>query len=102
MTVARLPPHCARAQGEKWVSRALSALQQMRNKQMAHRLALEEGVGADVLEIVELAALLHDIADWKYSGSEVRLGLIKFRARIVRSFSTFNHQHSTISSSDRL
>eukprot|EP01116_Phalansterium_solitarium_P011823 TRINITY_DN27628_c0_g1_i1.p2 TRINITY_DN27628_c0_g1~~TRINITY_DN27628_c0_g1_i1.p2 ORF type:complete len:224 (-),score=91.72 TRINITY_DN27628_c0_g1_i1:265-936(-) len=35
---------------------------------LAKRIAAEEGV-ADV-EVVELAALLHDVKDWKYSGSE--------------------------------
>lgn len=35
---------------------------------LAKRLAIEEGV--EHLEEVELAALLHDIDDWKYSGSE--------------------------------
>ena len=35
-------------------------------------MASEEGVasGSDAREVVELAALLHDIADWKYSGSD--------------------------------
>ncbi|KAL3159870.1 hypothetical protein ABBQ38_010270 [Trebouxia sp. C0009 RCD-2024] len=39
-----------------------------RVRKMALVLAQEEG-GAD-LEVVELAGLLHDIQDWKYSGSE--------------------------------
>jgi len=34
-------------------------------------LAAEEGVTDPAArEVVELAALLHDVADWKYSGSE--------------------------------
>ena len=35
-------------------------------------LAREElpAASADLLEIIELAALLHDIKDWKYSGSD--------------------------------
>ena len=37
---------------------------------MALRLCQDEGVSAEVQHIAELAALLHDIADWKYSGSE--------------------------------
>lgn len=39
--------------------------------QLARRLALEEG--AD-LEIVELAALTHDIADWKFHGGDESVG----------------------------
>ena len=37
---------------------------------MALRLCQDEGVSAEVRHVAELAALLHDIADWKYSGSE--------------------------------
>jgi uncharacterized protein len=35
---------------------------------LAERLAKEEGI--EDIELVLLASLLHDIADWKYSGSE--------------------------------
>ena len=45
--------------------------------QLARRLALEEG--AD-LEVVELAALLHDIADWKFSGGDETAGPAAARA----------------------
>eukprot|EP00891_Asterochloris_glomerata_P004611 jgi/Astpho2/4611/fgenesh1_pm.00067_%23_39_t len=40
-----------------------------RVRQMALLLAQEEGLPASKLEVVELAALLHDVGDWKYSGS---------------------------------
>lgn len=40
----------------------------LRVKRTALSLAIEEGI-AD-LELIVLAALLHDIKDWKYSGSE--------------------------------
>lgn len=42
-----------------------------RVRQMALRLAREEGAGAFV---TELAALLHDIADWKFSGGDHMAG----------------------------
>jgi uncharacterized protein len=35
---------------------------------LAEKIAIEEGI--ENIEIVQLGALLHDIADWKYSGSE--------------------------------
>lgn len=43
-----------------------------RVRALALSLALEEGLLADspAREVVEVAALLHDVADWKYSGSE--------------------------------
>eukprot|EP01083_Nonionella_stella_P304624 1059467_1 len=41
-----------------------------RVRTLSLELAHEEGVSGDNLEVVELAALLHDIRDWKYSGSE--------------------------------
>ena len=37
---------------------------------IAMNIAQQEKVGEEDLQIVALAALLHDIADWKYSGSE--------------------------------
>jgi uncharacterized protein len=40
-----------------------------RVRKLALSLAQEEGKDLD-LEVVELAALLHDVKDWKYSGSE--------------------------------
>ena len=45
-----------------------------RVRALALSLAAEEGLSApdERLELVELAALLHDISDWKYSGSETR------------------------------
>ncbi len=43
----------------------------MRVKKLAVRLAQQEG--ADVY-IVELAALLHDIADWKFHGGDLEVG----------------------------
>ena len=39
----------------------------MRN--LALTLAREERLPAEQLEVVQLAALLHDLHDWKYSGS---------------------------------
>ena len=39
-----------------------------RVRQNALSLALEENLPAVSLEVVELAALLHDVRDWKYSG----------------------------------
>lgn len=40
-----------------------------RVRNMALRLAEEEGGDVDV-ELIHLAALLHDVGDYKYSGSE--------------------------------
>ena len=37
---------------------------------MAKRISVEEGVVGNRLEIIQLASLLHDVGDWKYSGSE--------------------------------
>ena len=37
---------------------------------LARNIAKEENCSARDLELVSLAALLHDISDWKYSGSE--------------------------------
>ena len=37
---------------------------------LAENIAKQENCSADELELVLLSALLHDIADWKYSGSE--------------------------------
>ena len=45
--------------------------------QLAHRLAVEEG--AD-LEVVELAAITHDIADWKFHGGDDSVGPREARA----------------------
>jgi uncharacterized protein len=43
----------------------------VRVRNMAMRLAPELGItDATSLEVIELAALLHDIGDWKYTGSE--------------------------------
>ena len=43
---------------------------------MASKLAIEEGLGENFegFEIVQLASLLHDIKDFKYSGSETAAG----------------------------
>eukprot|EP00051_Salpingoeca_urceolata_P013207 m.164981 g.164981 ORF g.164981 m.164981 type:complete len:221 (+) comp17730_c0_seq1:35-697(+) len=41
-----------------------------RVRKMAKRLAAAEKLSEEECEIAELAALLHDIEDWKYSGSE--------------------------------
>ena len=42
-----------------------------RVRKLALSLAAEENVlDSDTLQVIELAALLHDIKDWKYSGSE--------------------------------
>lgn len=37
---------------------------------LAENIAKQENCSPDEVELVSLAALLHDIADWKYSGSE--------------------------------
>ena len=37
---------------------------------LAENIAKQENCTPDELELVSLSALLHDIADWKYSGSE--------------------------------
>lgn len=37
---------------------------------MAKRLAQEEGLSDEDALVAHVGALLHDIADWKYSGSE--------------------------------
>uniref|UniRef100_A0A7S0WLL8 HD domain-containing protein n=1 Tax=Pyramimonas obovata TaxID=1411642 RepID=A0A7S0WLL8_9CHLO len=41
----------------------------VRVRNLAVALAKEEGLPAERTEVVELAALLHDLHDWKYSGS---------------------------------
>ncbi|BDA45043.1 Uncharacterized protein YpgQ [Coccomyxa sp. Obi] len=41
-----------------------------RVRNLALSLADQENIGAASREIIEHAALLHDVADWKYSGSE--------------------------------
>lgn len=41
-----------------------------RVRRLAHYIAKEEGLDGENQLIVELSALLHDIKDWKYSGSE--------------------------------
>ena len=63
---------------EAWVKREMSRNDPSHDWWHVHRvrvlaltLAREEGVTEDVaLEIVEVAALLHDVKDYKYSGSE--------------------------------
>mmetsp|Transcript_13861 Transcript_13861/g.23423 ORF Transcript_13861/g.23423 Transcript_13861/m.23423 type:complete len:317 (+) Transcript_13861:334-1284(+) len=42
----------------------------VRVRNLALTLAKEEGLATETLETVQLAALLHDLHDWKYSGSE--------------------------------
>ena len=42
----------------------------MRVHKLALRLGKEEGVDADILEIIEYSSILHDVADWKYSGDD--------------------------------
>lgn len=42
-----------------------------RVRRVALRLGREEGLDEEALGRVEVAALLHDVRDWKYSGSEV-------------------------------
>ncbi|KAK9803661.1 hypothetical protein WJX72_009151 [[Myrmecia] bisecta] len=41
-----------------------------RVRKLALELAREEGLSDDQKRTVEIAALLHDVRDWKYSGSE--------------------------------
>lgn len=41
-----------------------------RVRRLAHYIAKKEGLDGENQLIVELSALLHDIKDWKYSGSE--------------------------------
>jgi uncharacterized protein len=36
----------------------------------ARALSAEEGLSAEAADLVDLAALLHDVRDWKYSGSD--------------------------------
>jgi len=40
-----------------------------RVRNLALKLAQEEGIPSESLEMVQLAALMHDLHDWKYSGS---------------------------------
>lgn len=47
---------------------------------LAQHIAKQENCSADDLELVSLAALMHDIADYKYSGSETA------GAEVARSF----------------
>ena len=37
-----------------------------RVRRMARAIAIEEGMAPEQVQVVELAALLHDVADWKY------------------------------------
>lgn len=41
-----------------------------RVRENAKRLAADEGLAPDAVALVDLAALLHDVKDWKYSGSD--------------------------------
>jgi uncharacterized protein len=41
---------------------------------MAKRIAVSEGVQGTALEVVELGALVHDIADWKFHGGDDSIG----------------------------
>jgi uncharacterized protein len=41
-----------------------------RVRRLAYKLSIDEGLNEKQRLIAELAALLHDIKDWKYSGSE--------------------------------
>lgn len=75
--IAPSPPICVLA--EEYVRAALAGNDASHDWQhiarvraLALSLALEEGLDADspAREVVEVAALLHDVADWKYSGSE--------------------------------
>ena len=75
--LAGTPPICVLA--EEYVRVALAGNDASHDWQhiarvraLALSLALEEGLSADsaAREVVEVAALLHDVADWKYSGSE--------------------------------
>ena len=60
---------CSRARGLEWQSHDWEHIARVRA--LAVSLAAEEGVTDPAArEVVELAALLHDVADWKYSGSE--------------------------------
>ena len=45
-----------------------SHIQRVRNN--ALHIAKAEGCDADVISVIELAALLHDILDWKYGGTK--------------------------------
>lgn len=60
---------CSRARGLERQSHDWEHIARVRA--LAVSLAAEEGVTDPAArEVVELAALLHDVADWKYSGSE--------------------------------
>lgn len=52
---------------------------------IALKLAIEEGISEQTqLEIIKLAALMHDLADWKYGGSENE------NAKIIQEFLSAN------------
>ena len=53
------------------------------------RLGKEEGVDAEVLEIIEYSAILHDVADWKYSGDD-NAGP-RIAAAFLHVLNTFRH-----------
>ena len=42
----------------------------MRVRIMAKKIAVEEGLAPGSIQIVELAALLHDVVDWKYHNAD--------------------------------
>jgi uncharacterized protein len=46
----------------------------LRVRAMAVRIAAAEGLGEASRALVELAALLHDVHDWKYGGSPAQCG----------------------------
>lgn len=83
-----------------------------RVRTLALNIAKLEGLGKDAeqIEIIELAALLHDIADWKYSGSEtagptmaytflVQNGCPTEKAKIISTIISLVSFHSEIGAS---
>ncbi len=39
-------------------------------RKLARAIACEEGLQHDRVQVIELAALLHDVADWKYNAEK--------------------------------
>lgn len=55
-----------------------------RVRRLALRIARAEGADAQVAEVAEIAALVHDIADWKFHGGDEDVGPREARRLLAR------------------